>query len=402
MGDILHALPAVTALRQTHPSWQIDWVIEPRWKGLLAASTAALDGPRCAAKPLADHIHLAPTKAWGAQPMSLETARGIVKLRRELQAVEYDAVLDLQGSIRSAVIARLAGCGRVIGDAHPREAPAAWLFTDRVTPLSDHMIEQAVELASALAGDELGLTAPDLPVDEAAERWCDARLSGGPNGPLVLMNPGAGWGAKRWPVERYADVARALGARGFRVLVNAGPGEEVLAEEVVRGAVAGRYGTEYGPERRPESSSESSSQSPSEFSCEYSPVYSPECNSESGKESTRPQSSIPLNHAPCSAVFCTIDQLIALTRRVDLVIAGDTGPLHLACALGRPVVGIFGPTDPRRNGPFGTRSVVLRSPLSQRDHRRHAAPEAGLLTITAQTVVEAAAGLLPELFKAQQ
>ena len=89
-----------------------------------------------------------------------------------------------------------------------------------------------------------------------------------------------------------------------------------------------------------------------------------------------------------------IPRPIALPRRAALVIAGDTGPLHLACALDRPVVAIFGPTDPARNGPFHSPSVVLRHPGSVRDHTRHSAPEAGLLTITPQAVTEAALSLL--------
>ena len=93
---------------------------------------------------------------------------------------------------------------------------------------------------------------------------------------------------------------------------------------------------------------------------------------------------------------CSLAQLIALTRRVSLVIAGDTGPLHLACALGRPVVGIYGPTDPSRNGPYGTRFCVLRSLESRRDHARHAAPEPGLLTIQPEDVLHAANELLIE------
>jgi heptosyltransferase-1 len=93
-------------------------------------------------------------------------------------------------------------------------------------------------------------------------------------------------------------------------------------------------------------------------------------------------------------VTCSLGQLIALSRRVALVIAGDTGPLHLACALTRPVVGIYGPTDPSRNGPFGTRFKVLRSPESRRDHTRHQAPEAGLLTIQPDEVLQAAEELL--------
>jgi heptosyltransferase-1 len=93
---------------------------------------------------------------------------------------------------------------------------------------------------------------------------------------------------------------------------------------------------------------------------------------------------------------CSLGQLIAVTRRVALAIAGDTGPLHLACALGRPVVGIYGPTDPSRNGPFGCNFKVLRSPASRRDHTRHPAPEAGLLTIQPADVLRAVQELLAE------
>jgi heptosyltransferase-1 len=196
------------------------------------------------------------------------------------------------------------------------------------------VIEQDVELAAAIAGDDLTAATPWLPVDEAAEAWVDRILPRSAPQPTVLINPGAGWGAKRWPVERYTIVAKGLIDRGLRVLVNAGPGEEPLSEAIVQAAAA------------------------------------------------------------VTPLGCTVEQLIALTRRVSLAIAGDTGPLHLACALGRPVVGIYGPTDPSRNGPFGTRFRVLRSPESRRDHTRNPEPEAGLLTIHPEDVLQAADELL--------
>ena len=93
-------------------------------------------------------------------------------------------------------------------------------------------------------------------------------------------------------------------------------------------------------------------------------------------------------------VQCSLAQLIALTRRIALAIGGDTGPFHLACALGRPAVGIYGPTDPARNGPYGTRFRVLRSPFSQRDHARRRQPESGLLTITPEEVLHSVDELL--------
>jgi heptosyltransferase-1 len=93
-------------------------------------------------------------------------------------------------------------------------------------------------------------------------------------------------------------------------------------------------------------------------------------------------------------ISCSVSELIALTRRARLLIGGDTGPMHLAAALKIPVVAIFGPTNPARNGPFGTRSIVLRSASSITDHTRHPEPEQGLLEITVGEVVAAARKLL--------
>ena len=332
MGDILHALPAVTALRLAHPAWEIDWVVEPRWRALLAVQGAVSGGPQ---QPVVDRLYFAPTKDWRESPLSGKTTHEINALRRQLRSTLYNAVLDLQGAIRSAVVGRMAGCPRLIGESAPREAAARFLFTERVATTGAHVIEQDLELASAVAGDTLTHVAPLLPVDLTAEAWCDNLLASSGTRPVALINPGAGWGAKRWPVERYAAVARGLSVRGFRILVNAGPGEESMADTIVKGT--------------------------------------------SG-------AAIPL--------ATSLEQLVALTRRVALCVAGDTGPLHLACALGRPVVGIYGPTDPSRNGPFGTRFKVLRSPLSRRDHTRHPEPEAGLLTIAPEDVLRAADELL--------
>ncbi len=329
MGDILHALPAVTALRQAHPGWVIDWVVEPAWMALLSARHGEGSDERNAVQPLVDRVFPAPTKAWGKEPLHPQTTRQISHLRADLRAGQYDAVLDLQGAVRSAFLARLSGARRIVGESRPRELAARWLFTERIDTRGVHVIEQDVELASAVAGDALTPVQPLLPVDRAAETWCDT-LDDGSGKPIALLNPGAGWGAKRWPLERYAAVAFALAGRGFRVLVNAGPSEEKMAE-TLRVNAAGA----------------------------------------------------------ATPVTCSVAQLIALTRRVALMVAGDTGPLHLACALGRPVVGIYGPTDPARNGPYGTRYKVLRSPFSQRDHSRREAPESGLLTIQPEEVLAA-------------
>ncbi len=343
MGDVLHALPAVTALRQTHPAWKIDWAIEPRWLPLLSSEMrpALFDPDRDSAlspaRPVVDQIHLVPARSWGKRPFSTETRKGISSLRQALRLGDYDAVLDLQGSLKSALVAHLAGSRRILGEQNPRESPARWFFSERITPLHDHVIDQAAELAGAVCGDLLTPAQPLLPIDPDAESWCNELLEIRTWKPVVLVHPGGGWGAKQWPADRYGVVVEDFVSRGAVVLVNAGPGEEALAAKVV--AAAGGSGT---------------------------------------------------------VVACTLPQLIALTRRISLAIGGDTGPLHLACALGKPVVGIYGPTDPKRNGPYGSRLRVLRNPESRTDHSRMQRTEAGLLTITPESVIEAAAAVLRE------
>ncbi len=340
MGDILHALPGITALRKEHPEWHIGWAVEPRWRALLSAEAAGLGGhERGPERPIVDGIHEVPNKDWAKNPFGRETLAGIRRLRSELRAQRYDAVLDVQGALRSAVVARLSGCHRIVGSAAPREAAAKWLYTERVKTDGQHVIEHGLELAGAVAGDLILPTRPWLPVDAEAERWCDRleslRMARYAGKPVVLIHPGAGWGAKRWPPDRYGMVAEEFHRRGAVVLVNAGPGEMGLASEVAGG------------------------------------------------------------HS-ISVVESSLAQLIALTRRVSLVIGGDSGPLHLACALGKPVVAIFGPTDPKRNGPYGCRFRVLRNPDSRTDHSRLEPPEAGLLTIGPEQVIAATVELLLE------
>ena len=335
MGDILHALPAITALRLRHPEWFLGWAVEPQWQALLAAcdAPARMAAGERPTMPLIDRIHHVPAKKWARAPLTPDTLSEVSDIRRELRAAQYDVCIDLQGAVRSAMLGRLAKPARMIGEASPREPLARRFFKEQVATTGVHVIDQAIEVASRIANDQLGFTAPMLPRSPQAEAWCDRTIARGQT--LVLINPGAGWGAKRWPADRYGAVAAALHTLGCKVVVNAGPGEEGIARELVAasGGVA-----------------------------------------------------IALN--------MTLDQLIAVTRRAALVIAGDTGPLHLACALNVPVVGIFGPTDPARNGPFGVPFRVLRHPESKRDHTRHREPETGLLTITAEEVLAAAQELL--------
>jgi len=339
MGDVLHAMPAVAALRKLHPEWFIGWAIEPGWSELLQAADDFDRNPYAKAgtpgKPLVDVWHQVRALEWKKRPLAPATLLDINALRRELRKDRYDICVDMQGTIRSAVVGRMAGAHIFAGAAAPREAPAAWLYGQRVGLSAAHVVAQGCELLGAAVGETLQPPKVTLPVEPAAEQWCEKLLASTARERFVVIAPTAGWGAKQWPAERYGAVAAELARAGYRTLVNAASSADETGNRVV--AASGGAAM----------------------------------------------------LAPCS-----IGQLIALLRRASLVIAGDTGPLHLAAALERPVVALYGPTDPARNGPYGTRSRALRHPSSRRDHSRHAETEAGLMQITTGEVVQAALELL--------
>jgi len=335
MGDVLHALPAAAALRSTWPDCSISWVIEPRWSPLLRAICGS------AAKPVVDEIFPAETRRWKQRPLSTGTLTEIAGLRRRLREGRFDLCVDMQGSIRSAVIGRMAAAGEFCGPAEPREAPARWLYQRRLPVTAMHVVEQGCELLSKAVGMNLLPAEIDFPFDGEAQRSCEAELSGiWESGRYALLCPTAGWGAKQWPAERFGAVARELHRRGVPVVINAAGSADPVAETVVEAS------------------------------------------------------------GGCATKFAgDIPQLIELTRRAAIVIAGDTGPLHLAAAMRRPVVALFGPTDPARNGPYKTVARVLRHGGERRDHRRLAEPEAGLLEITVDEVVAAAEELQGKVIK---
>lgn len=350
MGDIIHTLPAVAMLRRAFPAATIGWAVERRWSDLLC-SGGAVSGPRSPEKPLVDLVHVVDTFAWRAAPFSDETWREVRDAVRELRGQRYDVAIDFQGAWKSAILAQLSRAPRRIGFLQPREKPATLFYTHQVAARGRHIVEQNLSLAEfdprTRVGDPGHTIAPPqqvcfpLPQDSATEHAVDQRLrKSGING-FALINPGAGWGAKCWPAERYAEVVRALAVHGLRSVVNFGPGEEQLARDVERAA-----------------------------------------------------------NGAAVALPATIADLIALTRRARLFVGGDTGPMHLAAALGIPLVALFGPTDPARNGPYvvsgGGRAMVLRSGISRTTRSHEAQPEEGLLQITAAEVIATARSLLAQ------
>ncbi len=261
-----------------------------------------------------------------------------VSTLRALRSRRYDAALDFQGLWKSAAWARLSGARRVIGwEMSSRREPSSGLLVgERIERAGGgHVIDKNLALLRPLGIDSVGLREFPLPLSAAAVARVDAGLAALGAGGIALLNPGGGWASKLWAAERYGELAKGLRALGLRPVVSWGPGEEALADRVVAA---------------------------------------------SGGAAHR---SFPT----------TLLDYVEMARRARLVVAADTGPLHLACAVGAPVVALFGPTDPARNGPFSPDDVVIRripacAPCYSRACVRHAGIMDGIAVAEVEAAVE--------------
>jgi lipopolysaccharide heptosyltransferase I len=258
---------------------------------------------------VAEVIPAPPARAWS--PRAVRQAVSDLRRRRR------DVALDLQGLWKSAAWTRLAGARRAVGfgPRWRREPLSAALLTEQAPlgPEAVHVIDKNLALLVTVGLSAVGLREFPLPPSDEARARVSKALEAEGVGDFVILNPGGGWASKLWPPESFGRVAEGLRSRGLAAIVTWGPGEEALADRVVAASD--------GAARR--------------------------------------------------AFPTTLLELVELSRRARLMVAADTGPLHLACAAGVPVVGIFGPTDPARNGPWSPRDVtVRRRPLCAPCHRR--------------------------------
>jgi len=300
LGDVIHALPVAATLRAARPEARLSWIVERREATVLRGH------------PALDDVIVADTRGWreARRPAALRAALGdALALRRRLVRARFDVVLDLQGLIKSGVLAAATRAPLRIGFAAGfRREPLSALFANRrVTPpaAARHVVEQYLALLQPLGAGEprLEFRLPVTPAAEAAiEEWL-ATAGFKPHRRLVVLNPGAGRADKRWPVEHFAALARGLVQdAGAHVLITWGPGEEAAARAI--GAAA----------------------------------------------------------AAMLAPPTDLQTLPALLRRASVMVAADTGPLHMAAALGTACVGLYGPTSAVRNGPYGPGHRALASP----------------------------------------
>ncbi|MGE0592626.1 MAG: lipopolysaccharide heptosyltransferase I [Vicinamibacterales bacterium] len=286
LGDVVHGVPVAATLRAAWPGARIDWLVDPRYV------------------PLLDLVECVDVKVPVDPRDLLRRGRRAAVLRtlRTLWRTRYDVAIDLQGLVKSAVLARLSGARSVIGfpGDQLREPLARVCYS--VTPqpgAAPHVVHQNLALLRALGLREQQPRFPfKIPETAAANA---VRRRAGLEG-YVLINPGAAWPNKRWPPDRFGAVASAVHAQtGLRSVVLWGPGEESLAEAVVAAS--------------------------------------------SGAAELAPPT--------------TVADIVALAHTARVMLSGDTGPLHIAGAVGAPLVALFGPTDAERNGPWDARDGVL-------------------------------------------
>ena len=308
LGDVVHALPVAATLQRRYPNIALDWLVEEEAEDLVRGH------------PALSEVVVSGRKRWLRQlrhpaeiPATLgEMRRFAAGLRRR----RYDVILDLQGLFKSALYVLASRAAVRVGFAKGREG-APWVLTHRVVapPQPVHAVDRYLHLAAAVDATEpvrefhISLSPDDLAV--AGFHLAACRVP--PGCPRVVVHPSARWRTKLWEVSRWRELAAALLAEGITVILTGSREDEKIAEGIVAG----------------------------------------------------------MNPPPLSLVGrLTLKQLAAVLRDVDLMITVDSGPLHIAAAVGTPVVALFGPTDPLRTGPLGPGRILRRelpcSPCLQR------------------------------------
>jgi heptosyltransferase I len=302
LGDIISALPVIDYLKQASPGIEIDWVVEEPFSQILEGN------------PQLSALHLVRTKAWRKEPFSSRTRREIAELKQTLQQRDYDLVFDIQGNLKSGVICWLTGCSDRLGFAKGElQESVNTLFTTRRIPLRRqdyHVTDKCLRLVSIpFAKDFHGMTLTSAvqtsPRDDANAEILLATIS---DGLVFLFQYGTTWQTKFWSESSWVELGRAVLERFPDATILFAWGNETekaavtgIAGQIGRGArVIERY---------------------------------------------------------------TLKGLAALLKKVDLVVGGDTGPVHLAAALGTPTVSFYRASDGKRSGPRGEQHVVIQSPM---------------------------------------
>ncbi|HEU0265247.1 MAG TPA: lipopolysaccharide heptosyltransferase I [Geobacterales bacterium] len=302
LGDVVHALPVLDFLHRLLPGVEVDWLVEEGNRAVLADN------------PLIAQLLLVRIKKWRRHPFSGETWREMAALRRQLRQNSYDLVIDIQGNTKSGLLTLLSGAKRRVGFGRDgvREWPNLLCTTEKV-PLrpEDYQIsDRSLRVASvAIGSDYQGMAIVSDIVTSLDEDLRAGEVIAAADGrPRILFHPGTTWKTKLWYEGGWIELGQRLMERYPEAVIflSAGTDEErQLAERIV--TTIGRRATVVPP--------------------------------------------------------LSLKEFIAFLKRVDIVLGGDTGPIHLAAAVSTPTVSFYRVTDGRRNAPRGERHRLVQSPL---------------------------------------
>ncbi len=302
LGDIIHALPVLDYLHQVVPGIEVDWVVEEANREVLAGN------------PLIRKVHLVRTRAWRQSLVSFKSWREMAAARRELRDAHYDIAFDLQGNLKSGLIAWLSGAERRYGfDRDGVRESSNLLFTNNQVPLrrlDSHVTARALRIVSVPFGrDYTGMKlATDIHTSSEDDAEAEALLSTLADGLVFVFHNGTTWSTKLWHEEGWVKLGKDVLERfhDSTILLSWGNEQERAAAERIAVGI--------------------------------------------GKN-------VRLLPRLSLKGFC------AILKKIDLLVGGDTGPVHLAAAVGTPTASFYRATDASRNGPQGERHFLLQSPL---------------------------------------
>ncbi len=323
LGDVVHALPFLQAVKSSFAGAHVDWVLSRNFEGLLKGN------------PLIENLILLNKDSWKKIRKIPETVAELTTLRKKLKSKHYDMVIDLQGLLRSGLIAFSTDSTLTVGFARAREG-SKFFYDKKVTvPENLHAVDKCLAVAEAI-GAKAGKAEFPLHVDREAEKRVKELLSGVTD--YVVIIPSARWSSKRWPADNFA----ALISKINKPCVIAGSrGDNRIAKKILH-------------------------------SLANKPAFRPDSSSEQGAIKKKNKTVSNKNINLCGKT--ELKDLVALLSGASAVVSNDTGPMHIAAALGKPVVAIFGPTDPIKTGPYGwqtdTKLSVLQSSTPCRPCRK--------------------------------
>jgi heptosyltransferase-1 len=302
LGDVIHALPVLDYLHQARPGIEVDWIVEEAFSPLLAENHRISE------------LIVIRARSWRKRPFASETRRELMAVVRRLRERDYDMVFDIQGNIKSGVTAWLSGCPDRLGFCRDvtQESANTWFTTRQIPlrPIDRHITDQCLRVVSIPFGRDFNQMelVTEIPVPDGDEKWASGFMETLGDGLVFLFHCGTTWQTKFWHEAGWIELARLAAERfpGCTILLTWGNETERLAAERI---AAGSGCCALVVERLP------------------------------------------------------LGKLVAILRKVDLVVGGDTGIVHAAAAVGTPTVSYYRASDGLRSGPRGSQHRVLQTAM---------------------------------------